>query len=229
MPTLTANELEEISRFDTCAIANAIERFERRLRNEGTTDGSLQCLFPDRPTVVGYATTATIRASSPPAVGQVYQDRTDWWTHILSVPPPRIVVVQDVDNTPGVGAFVGEVHAQILRALGCIAYVTNGGVRDVPAVRRMGFQMFAGHVAVSHAFAHLVAFGDPVEIAGLQVKEGDLLCGDLHGLVSVPETVARDVAGVAADLLARERPIVDLCTSEDFSLERLRRLIKELS
>jgi regulator of RNase E activity RraA len=74
-----------------------------------------------------------------------------------------------------------------------------------------------------------VEFGSPVEIGGLHVAEGDLLCGDLHGLLSIPDAVADRVAPVAADLLARERPIIDLCESADFSIEKLRTLVKELS
>jgi len=229
VPQLTAEALDDIRRFDTCAIANAIEGFDQRLRNEGSTDSSIHCLFPDQRTVVGYATTARIRSASPPPVGHVYHDRTDWWTHILTVPAPRIVVVQDVDSPAGAGAFVGEVHVQILRALECVAYVTNGAARDLPAVGRTGFQLFAGRVTVSHAFAHLVDFGEPVEVGGLRVAEGDLLCGDLHGVLSIPDAVADQVSGAAADLLARERPIIDLCTSPDFSIEKLRSLVRELS
>jgi regulator of RNase E activity RraA len=229
VPRLTAEALDHIRRFDTCAIANAIELFEQRLRNEGSTDASIHCVFPDLPTVVGYATTAKVRSASPPPVGHSYHDRTDWWTHILSVPAPRIVVVQDMDGPPGLGAFVGEVHVEILRALGCAAYVTNGGVRDLPAVRRTGFQLFAGRASVSHAFAHLVEFGGPVDVGALRVHEGDLLCGDLHGVLSIPDAVAEKVSATAADLLARERPIVDLCRSRDFSIEQLRTLVRELS
>ncbi len=229
MPRLATEDLEAIRRFDTCAIANAIETFERRLRNEGSTDASIRCIFPDRPTTIGYATTATVRGASPPPVGHTYHDRPDWWTHILSVPPPRIVVVQDMDAPPGAGAFVGEVHVQILQALGCVAYITNGGVRDLPAVSRTDFQLFANHVAVSHAFAHLVSFGEPVEVGGLRVEEGDLLCGDVHGVLSIPDAVTHDLPRALADLRARERQIIDLCHSGDFSLEKLSSLVRELS
>src|SRR5581483_9151427 len=104
-------------------VSNAIETFGVRLRNEGFTDRRIHCMFPQLPPVIGYAVTATIRCSTPPPVGHEYADRTDWWNHILKTPAPRIVVVQDVDDTPGLGAFVGEVHADILRALGCVAYV----------------------------------------------------------------------------------------------------------
>jgi len=213
--------------FDTCAVANALETFGVRLRNEGFVQGGARCLFEDLPPVVGHAVTARIRSSAPPAVGAAYYDRTDWWTHILSIPEPRIAVVQDVDDRPGTGAFIGAVHANILRALGCVAYVTNGSVRDLPVVRALGFQLFAGSVAVSHAFVHLIDFGEPVEIGGLHVQPGDLLHGDRHGLLSVPPEVAADVPRVAASMRAHDRRVIDFCTSPDFSLERLRTLVNE--
>ena len=111
--------------------------------------------------------------------------------------------VQDVDERPGLGAFVGEVHANILRALGCVAYVTNGTVRDLRAVHDVGLQAFASGTTPSHAFAHIVGFGAPVEIAGLAVAPGDLLFGDRHGLVSVPPAAAADVRSIAADMNAQ--------------------------
>ena len=144
------------------------------------------------------------------------------------MPEPRIVVAQDVDEQPGLGAFIGGVHANVLRALGCVAYVTNGAVRDLPAVEAIGFQMFAGSVSVSHAFVHLLDFGEPVEVAGLRVSPGDILHGDRHGLVSVPEPIAADIPRVAADILTHDRRVIEFCRSSEFSLERLRTLVKEL-
>jgi 4-hydroxy-4-methyl-2-oxoglutarate aldolase len=113
--------LDALGQLDTCSVANAIETFEVRLRNEGFTDGSVHCLFDDAPPVAGHAATARIRTSTPPPVGHVYKDRTDWWAYVATIPPPRFVVVQDIDERPGAGAFLGEVHASILRALECRA------------------------------------------------------------------------------------------------------------
>ena len=109
--------------------------------------------------MVGYAVTGKIRTAATPTVVHGCYDRTDWWNHLLTVPKPRVIVVQDIDKQPGLGAFLGEVHANILRALGCVGAVTNGAVRDLPAVEAIGFNLFAGHVAVSHAYAHIVDSG----------------------------------------------------------------------
>ena len=74
--------------------------------------------------------------------------------------------MQDIDDRPGLGAFVGDVHANILRALGCVAYATNGSVRHVDAIGAIPFALFGGSIAVSHAFCHIVDFGEPIKSAG---------------------------------------------------------------
>ena len=137
-----------LRRIDTCVVSNAIEHFELRLRNTGFADSSVHCMFSDLPPLVGYAATARLRTVDPPMSGRPFHDRTDWWNSILQVPPPRIVVLEDMDRPAGVGALLGDMHAAILQALGCVGYLTNGAVRELPRIRELGFQLFAGHVAV---------------------------------------------------------------------------------
>ena len=220
--------LDAIRQLDGCTVSNAIETRGARLRNEGFADGTIRCMFDDLPPVVGYAVTGRIRCSAPPPVGHSYHDRTDWWNYILSVPAPRIVVVEDIDDRPGLGAFIGHVHANILRALGCVAYATNGSVRDLPAVRQLGFQFFAKRVCISHAFVHLVDYGQPIVVGGLAVKSGDIIYGDGHGLLTIPHAIAGDIPLVAARMQEQEQRVVELCQSPDFSLERLRTLVRQL-
>jgi regulator of RNase E activity RraA len=172
--------------------------------------------------MVGYAVTARIRCSAPPPDGQLYADRTDWWNHILTIPAPRVVVIQDVDPHPGTGGFIGEIHANVLKALGCVGAITNGSVRDLPAVEALGFQLFAAQPAVSHAYVHIIDFGHPVEVAGLNISPGDLLHGDRHGVLSVPLDVAPKIPAAAAELTEQERRVIEICRSENFSPERLR-------
>jgi 4-hydroxy-4-methyl-2-oxoglutarate aldolase len=226
---VTAERLEALRQFDSCTISNAIETFDVRLRNEGFADGAIRCVFNDLPPVIGHAVTARVRCSAPPPVGHSYYDRTDWWTHILTVPAPRIVVVEDVDEHAGMGAFIGFVHANILQALGCVAYATNGSVRDLPSVRRIGFQFFATSVSVSHAFVHLVDFAQPVTVGGLRVESGDIVYGDGHGLLTIPPAIVGDIPLVAARMLEQEQRVIELCQSPDFSLERLQTLVRQLA
>jgi regulator of RNase E activity RraA len=219
---LTQEQLESLGRLDACTLANAIETFHQRLRNEGFVDPSVHCVLPTLQPMIGYAATVTIRGSAPSTVDGAYADRTDWWDYILSVPAPRIVVVQDMATRPGLGSLVGAVHMNILRALQCAGVVTNGSVRDIPAAEKAGFHFFAGSVSVSHAYVHIIEFGKPVEIGGLKIQSGDLLHGDLHGVQSVPLGIAARIPPVAAQIIAKEQELIALCRSPEFSLERLR-------
>jgi 4-hydroxy-4-methyl-2-oxoglutarate aldolase len=225
---LTSDLADQYRRLDGASVSNAIESFDVRLRNEGFVDGSVRCVFPDLPPIVGHAVTARIRCSAPPPMGHSYHDRTDWWNFIASVPAPRVVIVQDVDPRPGLGAFVGNVHAQILQALGSVAYVTNGSVRDVDDVHEVGFQFFAAGVAISHAFAHLIEFGQPVEIGGLTVSTGDVLFGDSSGLLAVPPQLLEQIPAAVDRLHTKEAQVIAFCRSPHFSIDGLRTLVRTL-
>jgi regulator of RNase E activity RraA len=223
---LSRETFEGIRQFDTCTIANAIETFRVRLRNEGFTRPGLHAMTGGSPRLVGYAATCRIRSSDPPMSGNAYFDRTDWWSAIGHLPIPRIAVIQDLEAEYGSGSTLGEVHAAILKAFHCEGAITNGVVRDIPGVSRMKFPMFARSAAVSHAYAHLVDYGNPVEIFGLQIRCGDLLYADCHGVISIPVEIAEQIPRVAAEIHARERRIIDVCESPDFSQERLLEVIR---
>src|SRR5690349_6616013 len=135
-------ELERLRRLSSCAVANAIELLGVRLRNEGFTSGNIQRYTSNSEPAFGYAATIKIKSSSPPVDAPGYLERTQWWDYLLAVPEPRFLVIQDVDPVPGTGALVGEVHAEILRALRCEAVATNGAVRDIAEVGRAGFSLF---------------------------------------------------------------------------------------
>lgn len=225
-PQFEPDRLDEILEFDTCAIANAIESFRVRLRNQGFTGPGLSCVTGGLPRALGYAATFRVRSADPPMTGDPYFDRTDWWGEIQALPKPRIAVIEDLDAHPGGGGSVGEVHAAILKAFGCVAVITNGAVRDLPQVQAMGFPMFSHGVAVSHAYRHIVDFGQPARIFGLEIRSCELLYADCHGVVSIPAGIASRVAAVARKNRTIERQIIEVCLSPDFSEERLRQIIQ---
>jgi regulator of RNase E activity RraA len=225
--TLSHEQLNQLRKYDTCTLSNAIERLNLRPRNEGFVAGSVVCRFPGLAPVIGYAVTAKMRASMPPIRGRCYYEHAGYWKYLVKVPAPRIIVMQDVDDPPGAGALLGEAYARIGRALGCVACLTNGAVRDVPAIETLGFQLFAGSVSVSHAYAHVVEFGEPVEIEGLKISSGDLLHGDLHGVHLIPSGAAGCLADVAEQVLQRDRALAQLTDRKDFSVDLLAGKLEE--
>lgn len=215
------NGLDALRRFDTCTLANAIERFNIRPRNEGFMSGAVTCRFPHFPPMVGLAVTGRIQTYMPPMTGKCYHDNIDWWHYLETIPGPRVVVLQDFDNRPGFGAMFGEVHARICRAFGCVGYISNGAVRDLDGVEPTGVQLFAGSLSVSHAYAHIVDFGEPVEIGGLRIGPGDFLHGDRHGIISVPPALVEKLPAVAERIRAEEKELFALTASPEFSVDTL--------
>jgi 4-hydroxy-4-methyl-2-oxoglutarate aldolase len=212
---------EKLKTLDTCTVSNAVERLNVRLRNEGFISGAVRCRFPSFQTMLGYAVTGRIRSANAPMSGRCYYDRMDFWRYLATLPEPRIMILEDVDHVPGLGAFVGEMHAVIALALNCVGYVTNGAVRDLPALKELGFHLFSGSLSVSHAYAHLVDFGSPVQIGGLKISPGDLIQGDRHGVQIIPLQIAAQVPEEAERILLSENELKRFCQSPRFSLDGL--------
>lgn len=219
--------LEFLSRTDTCTVSNAIETFNVRMRNEGYIRGGCRCMFPDLPPIAGYAVTASIRSSAPPISGLCYYQHAEWWRYVASIPGPKILVMADQDTVPGTGALVGEIHGEIGRALGCVGLVTNGVVRDLEALHRLGFQCFARGARVSHSYAHIVEFGAAVHLNGLTVAPGDLLHGDLNGVQSIPLAVTDRLPATVEEIRAHEAELIALCREPDFSAEKLANALRQ--
>jgi 4-hydroxy-4-methyl-2-oxoglutarate aldolase len=117
---VTDEQIQQFRAFDTCVIADAIESFGIRLRNEGIATGGFRCLFKNLSPMVGYAASCKVRSTDPPTVGSRYVERIDWWQHIFGIPSPTVVVMQDIDDRPGTGALFDKVHANVFAALGCV-------------------------------------------------------------------------------------------------------------
>jgi regulator of RNase E activity RraA len=72
---------------------------------------------------------------------------------------------------------------------------------------------------------HIVEFGQPVAIGGLSIASGELLHGDLHGVQSVPLSIAAQLPAAASAIHAREQALIALCRAPDFTLAKLRAFI----
>jgi len=224
---LTSEEMEKLRSLNSCQVSDAIDTFNVRLRNEGYMDPSVRCVFPNLPPMVGYAATARVRTAEPPMAEKNYLNRFDWWKYLLTIPAPRVVVIEDLDRRPGRGSCAGEVHAHIYKALGCAGLVTNGAVRDLEAAESIGFCFFSGTITVSRAYYHMVDFGTPVEVGSLKIQPGTLLHGDRHGVLLVPETIARDIPSAAAQVAAFERRVLEVADSQSPSVEELRAAVQQ--
>ncbi len=219
--------LERLRTFNTPTVANAIEVFDVRPRNEGFMRPEIKCVFPRLGVMVGYAVTVKIRSAAPTAQGAAIPPSVHW-QDVMKVPAPRVIVVEDLDGPPGLGSFWGEVNANLHKAMGCIGCVTNGSVRDLDEVEPLGFHFFAAHIAVSHAYVHIEEVGTPVRVGGLTVQPGDLLHGDRHGVTNIPLELAARIPDGVKTVDTMERQIINYSQSKEFTVEGLTELWNRL-
>src|ERR1700719_5233525 len=160
MTNVTPAQFEFLRSIDTPTVCNLLEVVAPERRGFGYTVRHLHCPFPDLPPMVGFARTVTIRAKDAFGMGDAsyIQRRLDYLDYVAAEPRPSIMVIEDLDEEVGYGAVWGDVQSNVHQALGCLGTVTNGSVRDIPAVAP-GFQMLAGSFAPSHAYVHVVEFG----------------------------------------------------------------------
>ena len=213
----SAEELEALKRYNTPTISNAIEIFNIRPRHLGFLPHRIRCLFPDLGPMVGYAVTSRTRAAF--STEKSDDPTPDYLRYVAAQPGPKIAVGQDLDDPPGLGAQFGEVNATIHKKLGCVGHITDGCPRDLDEVHALGFQLFGLNPCVSHAYVRLVDFGKPVQLAGVEVRPGDLVHADKHGVCIIPLECASKLVDACAEVERMERPLLELCRSDDFDLE----------
>lgn len=213
----------ELQSFDTPTVCNALEALAPKRRGYGYTVQPLVCTRPELKPIVGVARTARIRSAHPSDVtGQAALDLSNaYYAYVDAGPKPSIIVIQDIDEQRGYGAFWGEVNSAIHLGLGCVGLITDGGVRDLPDIAP-GFQMLAGRVIPSHAHVHVVDFGHSITVAGMRVADGDLIHADQHGAVVIPHDVAHQVKDAAQLIQRRERVIIEAARQPGFNAEKLR-------
>jgi regulator of RNase E activity RraA len=69
--------------------------------------------------------------------------------------------------------------------------VTDGFVRDVRAIRKLGFPVFHGGIAPldSKGRGQVAEIDVPIRCAGVAVTPGDLVVGDADGVIVVPQKI----------------------------------------
>ena len=228
MTAIDPAALDALRAWDTPTICNALEVVVPHRRATGFTVEHLHCLDPGLKPIVGYARTATFRSvePSPLPAGAVKAKRAAYYEYVASPPGPTVVVIQDLDPSPGFGAFWGEVNTAVHKGLGALGCVTNGSMRDLDDCAP-GFQLLAGKVGPSHAHGHIVDFGGQVNVAGMTVDDGDIVHADRHGAVVVPREAVAKLPTAVELLTRREAVVLAAARSEGFDIDTLKRAMAD--
>jgi regulator of RNase E activity RraA len=217
------DDLEILREWDTPTICNALELAVPERRGHGFTIRPFLWADTSLKPICGLARTGTIRAARPSGRTREADRaaRIGWYEYVATSPLPTVVVLEDLDETPGIGAFWGEVNTAVHKGLGALGVVTNGSVRDLDMVAP-GFQLIAGVVNPSHAYVHVVEWGQEVNVHGMACASNDVVHADRHGAVVIPHEAVRKLPAAIELGARREKVILDMARSDGFNVAKLR-------
>ncbi len=199
-PVLLTDELRaQLNSVSTATLTNQLQR-------KGIRSTFLSGLKPIKPgqRMLGYAHTlryVPLREDLNPTLsgGQNAQRRA-----IESMQPDEVLVIE-ARGVPDAGTF-GDIFALRSLRLGATGIITDGAVRDTPAVAELG-------IPVYHRASHAATFGRihmplehqiPIACAGVTVMPGDIVVGDGEGAVVIPPSLVAELAAASVIQEAEE-------------------------
>jgi 4-hydroxy-4-methyl-2-oxoglutarate aldolase len=146
---------------------------------------------------------------------------------VAEAEPGEVLVLTMPEARPV--ALVGELLATQAKVAGVAAVLVDAAVRDVEQLREVGLPIWARYVRVRGTEKHVPGvIGEPVEVAGARIRQGDVVVLDADGAVVVQREQVDDVLASALAREEREREKrVKLKAGElSYDLDGLRHLVE---
>lgn len=141
--------------------------------------------------------------------------------HAVATASPGVVIVATVESYLKGGAW-GEVLTTAALARGVAGLAIDGAVRDIEAIRELGFPVFSRGLAIGATTKKLFGKLDaPISFGGVTVRPGDIILGDSDGLVVIDRDRADEVYAAALARHNRERALIDQLRGGKTTLELL--------
>jgi RraA family protein len=192
--------VEELARFDTPAISDLMNRLY-------TVHDNIRVLTDPKMPVIGPACTV-----------KCYPGDNLMVHKSLDVAQPGDVLVIDTSQSVN-GAVIGDLISTKARHRGIAGVVVDGLIRDLPEIRALGdFPVFArGVTPIGPLHRGPGEINHPVCIGGIVVHPGDVIVGDLNGVVVAPKDIAEELLHRLLTREAAEADYRDAVARGDFS------------
>ncbi len=186
--------LKELKNFDTPSITNVVATYPDHplclgLYNPWSTnwytDQSIRCMYPELGRTVGYAVTCIFGLPDPNYKQLTFIDVLE---AMEASEQPTVLIFQQ-NFPPEIAGKVGLSGGNMtsaLKAIGCVAAISNGPSRDLDEIRPMKFQYLLSGATPGHGPTALHAVNVPVTVAGMDVSPGEIIHMDENGACKFP-------------------------------------------
>jgi 4-hydroxy-4-methyl-2-oxoglutarate aldolase len=186
-----------VQRAQGCSVADLVEAAHIVCGRAQLMDAGVRAVHP-RARMAGLA----ITASMPPG------DNLMLYAAVDSAQQGDALVLSSA-GAP-YGPIFGDTTGTACRAKGIAGTVADGAVRDLEFIHETGFPLWARHVSASHPEKNVPgSVNVPVVVGGVLVEPGDLVVGDVDGVVVLPRGHAEAIVD-----LTRERQKADSALKE---------------
>lgn len=200
---------ELIEGFSNVAVASVADAVDKVCGRRGYMSSVIKPRINDK-RICGPAATVLEAATDEFVPPQHALDLID------EAPAGSVIVISIEGGEPDVAVWGGLMTAGAV-ANGHAGAVLDGGVRDLTEIRRdYGFPVYARDVSPGTTLGRYrtVASQVPVRVGGILVHPGDIVVGDVDGVVVVPQAQAAEVLKMAQEIDARELEQAKLVIAE---------------
>ncbi len=183
--------LDAFLQVEVASVADAVEQV---LGKRAHMSADIQPLFPTK--FAGNAVTVMLKKEEHTDGGAAFQGALE---AIDSAGPGSVyvIVLEDGKDVAGIGGLMGTA----MKVRGFVGAIIDGGVRDVPQLRKIQFPVYSRGAVPSTSINHyrFVASNVAVECAGVTVNPNDIIVADEDGVAVVPRDHAAEILKKAQD------------------------------
>ena len=214
--SLTPTEIINILKSKVNSTGNIADAVEEATGQRGFMSHDMKPIFKTK--IVGPAATALLR----PVLRTDKRTYRNYALEILDEAEPGSVLVYVLEDGLEI-AGMGNLMATTAKVRGLAGTVIDGAVRDVEEVTEIGFPIFSRAIGPATSVGRYVSVAKqiPVKCAGVMVKPGDYIVGDLDGVVVVPQEAAEKVVEFLKLYDDKESKMIPIIKEEKSMLKAL--------
>lgn len=118
--------------------------------------------------------------------------------------PNDVIIVDAKGDT--YRAAAGDFVIGMAKTLGAGAFVVDGAIRDINGIRDLDFPVFCkGTTVAAGGKAGMGEINIPISCGGVMVKPGDIIVGDIDGVVVIPQEQEEEILANSLDRVEKDK------------------------